>query len=178
MTLIPLRNQGNRSHRPPVHANRQPGDLYLWFISRLYPAMFCPKLPSKRSAATMKSCLVLALAWAHLSLGAPAPQGNAPPQNSIPPTAAAPTRPIPEFPHGPFTGTLTVTGALSASVLASSIAPKPPSPTVSGYPSNGQLNEPMPAPHMPAVGLETGDWGRMERSRCTMLEVILIISLW
>ncbi|KAL1957812.1 hypothetical protein VTO42DRAFT_5530 [Malbranchea cinnamomea] len=100
--------------------------------------------------------LCLVLAWARLSIGVPAPQGG-PPENSIPPTSAAPTRSIPSTfpPHGPFTGTPTTTGALSNSPLAQSIAPLPPNPTAFDYPSNGQLNQPQPAPFIPAGGLGT-----------------------
>lgn len=102
--------------------------------------------------------LALALSWAGLScaIPAPVPQANSPPQQSIPPTSAAPTRSIPiGMPHAPFTGTPTVTGALSTATLGQTIAPKPPNPTAFGYPSNGQLNEPMPMPYMPAGGLGT-----------------------
>lgn len=57
--------------------------------------------------------------------------------------------------HGPYSGTPTTTGALSLSVLASSIPAKPPSPTATTYPSDGQLHDPEPAPYTPAGGLGT-----------------------
>lgn len=57
--------------------------------------------------------------------------------------------------HGPFTGTPTTTGALSLSVVAASIAPLPPNPTATIYPSDGELHDPEPAPYTPAGGLET-----------------------
>ncbi|EAS31795.3 uncharacterized protein CIMG_07274 [Coccidioides immitis RS] len=57
--------------------------------------------------------------------------------------------------HGPFTGTPTTTGALSTSVLASSIAHKPPNPNATSYPSDGQLHAPQPVPYAPAGGIGT-----------------------
>ena len=57
--------------------------------------------------------------------------------------------------HGPFSGTPTTTGALSTSVLAASIAPLPPNPTATTYPSDGKLHSPQPAPYVPAGGLGT-----------------------
>ncbi|EEP82971.1 protein rds1 [Uncinocarpus reesii 1704] len=94
----------------------------------------------------MKSCatgLAVLLACFPYAIAAPA-------------TAVAPTRSesVPTS-HGPFTGTPTTTGALSNSVLASSIAPLPPNPTATTYPSDGQLHEPQPAPYTPAGGLGT-----------------------
>ena len=58
--------------------------------------------------------------------------------------------------HGPYTGApATTTGALTTIVLAPSIAPLPPNPTATTYPSNGMLNDPEPAPYTPAGGLGT-----------------------
>ena len=52
--------------------------------------------------------------------------------------------------HGPFDGTPTTTGALSTDVLAASIAPAPA--PVNTYPSNGELQAPLPAPYTPDGG--------------------------
>jgi len=52
--------------------------------------------------------------------------------------------------HGPFDGTPTTTGALSTDVLAPSIAPAPA--PVNTYPSNGELQAPLPAPYTPNGG--------------------------
>ncbi|KZF21196.1 protein rds1 [Xylona heveae TC161] len=58
-----------------------------------------------------------------------------------------------EASHGSFTGRATTTGALSLSVQAQSIPALPPSPAeTNGYPSDGQLHEPEPAPFTPAGG--------------------------
>lgn len=52
--------------------------------------------------------------------------------------------------HGPFDGTPTTTGALSTDVLDPSIAPAPA--PVNTYPSNGELQAPLPAPYTPNGG--------------------------
>ena len=57
--------------------------------------------------------------------------------------------------HGPFQGVATTTGALNNSVLAQSISPLPPGPGATTYPSDGQLQDPMPAPYIPAGGRGT-----------------------
>lgn len=57
--------------------------------------------------------------------------------------------------HGPYSGTPTVTGAVSTVVLASSIAPKPLNPTATYYNTNGLLQNNQPAPYIPAGGLGT-----------------------
>ena len=46
-------------------------------------------------------------------------------------------------------------GALSTTALASSVPQLPPDPAATIYPRNGQLNEPQPAPYVPAGGLGT-----------------------
>lgn len=72
-----------------------------------------------------------------------------PPPPVVSPQVTGPTS------HGPYTGTPTTTGALSLSVLASSIPALPPNPTATTYPSDGQLQDPQPAPYTPAGGLGT-----------------------
>lgn len=72
-----------------------------------------------------------------------------PPPPVVSPQVTGPTS------HGPYTGTPTTTGALSLSVLASSIPALPPNPTATTYPSDGQLHDPQPAPYTPAGGLGT-----------------------
>ncbi|KAL3484910.1 ferritin-like domain-containing protein [Aspergillus germanicus] len=58
--------------------------------------------------------------------------------------------------HGPYTGTPTVKGAVTApGTLAPSIAPKPPNPTATYYNAEGVPQNPMPAPYVPAGGLGT-----------------------
>ncbi len=58
--------------------------------------------------------------------------------------------------HGSFTGpSPTVTGALSTSVLATSLAPAPPPPQLANYSSDGQLHGPEPLPFTPSGGLGT-----------------------
>ncbi|EEH07482.1 conserved hypothetical protein [Histoplasma capsulatum G186AR] len=58
--------------------------------------------------------------------------------------------------HGPFTGTPTVTGALSGTaILGTAISPKPAPANATTYPSDGRLHDPQPAPYVPAGGLGT-----------------------
>lgn len=57
--------------------------------------------------------------------------------------------------HGPYEGEATTTGAVSTSVLAQSIPALPPNPTATYYNTNGKLQEPQPAPYVPAGGLGT-----------------------
>ena len=69
---------------------------------------------------------------------------------------AAPIRPYTDVTsHGPYTGTPTTTGAVSTTVLASAVAPKPPPPGSYDYPANGKLNAPQPAPYTPDGGVGT-----------------------
>ncbi|KMU84091.1 hypothetical protein CIHG_01877 [Coccidioides immitis H538.4] len=56
---------------------------------------------------------------------------------------------------GSFTGVPTVTGALSGSVRAPAITPRPPPPEATRYPSDGKLNDTQPAPFLPGGGLGT-----------------------
>lgn len=103
---------------------------------------------------------ILALASAILAAPAAAPQAG---YTSAPATYIA--APVPDPPtvlvtnvtmHGPYTGgPATTTGALTTSVLAPSIAPLPPNPTATTYPSDGFLHSPEPAPYTPAGGLGT-----------------------
>lgn len=51
--------------------------------------------------------------------------------------------------HGPYSGTPTTTGAVTNSVLASSIPALPPNPTATYYNPNGALLSPEPAPYTP-----------------------------
>lgn len=93
----------------------------------------------------MFSIGVVLLALAGHAVSAPAP--------TIPPVVSSqvtgPTS------HGPFGGEPTTTGALSREVQAASIPALPPNPTARLYESNGELNEPQPAPYVPAGGLGT-----------------------
>lgn len=59
--------------------------------------------------------------------------------------------------HGPFTGSPTTTGPLTASagIHGTALTSGPPSPAATTYPSDGQLHEPQPAPYVPAGGLGT-----------------------
>ena len=57
--------------------------------------------------------------------------------------------------HGPYEGTPTTTGAVSNTVLASSIAAGPANPTATYYNAQGVLFNPQPAPYTPAGGLGT-----------------------
>ncbi|KAK2754551.1 hypothetical protein FQN54_006952 [Arachnomyces sp. PD_36] len=81
---------------------------------------------------------------------------TAPATATLATAASSPAPPIVSVPssvsHGPFEGTPTTTGALSNTVLASSISPLPAAPGATTYPSDGQLHEPMPAPYIPAGG--------------------------
>lgn len=88
------------------------------------------------------------------------------PDSQIPAVATSVTGPLNGAPqrsryvtgtttHGPFEGTATVTGAVSNSVLASSVGTLPPNPTATYYNTNGLLQNPQPAPYTPAGGLGT-----------------------
>ncbi|ORY17756.1 ferritin-like domain-domain-containing protein [Clohesyomyces aquaticus] len=58
--------------------------------------------------------------------------------------------------HGPFSGTPTTTGAVTANTtLAQMIAPLPPNPTATYYNAQGVLLNPAPAPYTPNGGLGT-----------------------
>lgn len=51
--------------------------------------------------------------------------------------------------HGPYEGTPTTTGAVSTTVLASSIPAGPPNPTATYYNAGGKLLNAQPAPYTP-----------------------------
>lgn len=85
----------------------------------------------------------------YVPIQASAAVSKAPPPPVVSPQVTGPTS------HGPYTGTPTTIGALSLSVLASSIPALPPNPTATTYPSDGQLHDPQPAPYTPAGGLGT-----------------------
>ncbi|EEQ91212.1 rds1 [Blastomyces dermatitidis ER-3] len=58
--------------------------------------------------------------------------------------------------RGSFTGTPTVTGALSGTaILGTAISPKPAPANATTYPSDGRLHDPQPAPYVPGGGLGT-----------------------
>lgn len=57
--------------------------------------------------------------------------------------------------HGPFDGTATTTGAVSTSVVDSTIPMLGPNPTATYYNTDGKLTEPQPIPYTPAGGLGT-----------------------
>ncbi|KAM5342170.1 hypothetical protein ACJ41O_015201 [Fusarium nematophilum] len=58
--------------------------------------------------------------------------------------------------HGPYTGPPpTTTGALSTSVLAQSVAARPPPPGSFDYPADGKLHGDQPAPYTPSGGVGT-----------------------
>lgn len=58
--------------------------------------------------------------------------------------------------HTPYTRTPTVTGAVNASTtLATNISSLGVAPSATTYPSDGKLNDPMPAPFVPAGGVGT-----------------------
>lgn len=57
--------------------------------------------------------------------------------------------------HGPYEGTATTTGAVSTTALAASVGTLPPNPTATYYNTNGLLQNPQPAPYVPAGGLGT-----------------------
>ena len=58
--------------------------------------------------------------------------------------------------HGSFTGpAATVTGALSTSVQATSLAPAPPPAQLANYSSDGKLHAPEPLPFTPSGGIGT-----------------------
>ncbi|KAF2198355.1 hypothetical protein GQ43DRAFT_378804 [Delitschia confertaspora ATCC 74209] len=58
--------------------------------------------------------------------------------------------------HGPYEGTPTTTGAeMASTTLASTITELPPNPTATYYNTNGKLQNPEPAPYIPAGGLGT-----------------------
>jgi hypothetical protein len=102
--------------------------------------------------------LPVTLALAFTAIAAPAPQAgfvSAPAslQTPLPPPPTVPVTNVTS--HGPFTGTPTTVGALSTLVLAPSIAPLPPNPTATTYPSDGKLHAPEPAPFTPNGGLGT-----------------------
>jgi hypothetical protein len=52
--------------------------------------------------------------------------------------------------HGPYSGTPTTTGAVTASTtLGTTISPLPPNPTATYYNANGELQDPEPIPYQP-----------------------------
>ena len=101
----------------------------------------------------------VALAFAAHVVAFPAPQASQYSASASPVLSAVPAPPQVSHTdvtsHGPYSGTPTITGALSNSVLAPSIPALPPNPTATTYPSDGQLHDPQPAPYVPAGGLGT-----------------------
>lgn len=57
--------------------------------------------------------------------------------------------------HGPYTSQPTTIGAVSTIHTAQSIGTLPPNPTATYYNTNGKLQDPQPAPYVPAGGLGT-----------------------
>lgn len=107
-----------------------------------------------------KQSVPATLAFAVAAFAAPAPQASyfsAPAGSPSPAPIPAPSDVAVHnvTSHGPFTGVPTTTGALSTTVLAASIAPLPPNPTATVYPSDGKLHFPEPAPYTPNGGLGT-----------------------
>ncbi|KAJ5489024.1 Protein rds1 [Penicillium diatomitis] len=70
---------------------------------------------------------------------------------SAPPTRSHPS----SVAHTPFSGTPYTTGAVTASSVGTGIPMGSVSPEATTYPSNGNLNNPEPAPYVPAGGLGT-----------------------
>ncbi|KAJ5587403.1 Protein rds1 [Penicillium hispanicum] len=70
--------------------------------------------------------------------------------------SAPPTRSHPRsLPHTSFSGTPTVTGALTASSIGSGISRGSVAPAATTYPSDGNLHNAEPAPYYPAGGVGT-----------------------
>lgn len=69
-------------------------------------------------------------------------------------SGAAPSRvssnPTGATSHGPYSGTATTTGAVSNVVTAASIPTLPLNPTATYYNADGALQNPQPAPYVPA----------------------------
>ncbi|KAJ9203962.1 hypothetical protein DTO166G4_2682 [Paecilomyces variotii] len=72
---------------------------------------------------------------------------------SAPPLRSHPT----SISHGPYLGTATTTGALTAAsgILGTAIPSLPPNPNATTYPSDGKLHDAEPAPYVPAGGVGT-----------------------
>ncbi|OOQ89414.1 Protein rds1 [Penicillium brasilianum] len=58
-------------------------------------------------------------------------------------------------PHTPFSGTPSITGALTASSIGSGISNGSVAPEATTYPSDGTLNDAQPAPYVPEGGVGT-----------------------
>lgn len=70
--------------------------------------------------------------------------------------ATPPVRSVSFESHGPFTGSASVTGALTASkVLGTALSGQPAPTNATSYPSDGELHGAQPAPYFPAGGLGT-----------------------
>src|SRR3569623_1171407 len=87
---------------------------------------------------------------------------SAPPTTAIPAPSTAVSSPAPpvvrvpiSVSHGPFAGVAPTAGALTTTVLASSIAPLPAEPGATTYPSDGQLHAPLTAPYITSGGVGT-----------------------
>lgn len=118
--------------------------------------------PFAKTMSKMRSHFKIA---GHLILAASACAAPAPQLTQLPPSVTA--APAPLAPpvvssqvtgptsHGPFSGQPTTTGALSLSVQAASIPALPPNPTATTYIADGTLQDPQPAPYVPAGGLGT-----------------------
>lgn len=74
---------------------------------------------------------------------------------------AAPTSTVPvvnhptSLPHGPYTGTPTVSGALNATSIGPGISSLGIPPAATTYPSDGKLHDAEPGPYIPAGGVGT-----------------------
>jgi len=73
--------------------------------------------------------------------------------NAVPPVVSSQVTGVTS--HGPFSGTPTITGALSNTPNGTAIPMLPPNPTALVYNPNGTLNNQEPIPYQPAGGLGT-----------------------
>lgn len=111
----------------------------------LHPSCLFLTLENMRNSTYLSSLLATAISV----IAVPAPQAGSP---TLVVTVSEETG---VTSHGPFSGTPTTTGALTAQTLAASIPALPVNPQETTYPSNGDLTAPEPAPYTPAGGLGT-----------------------
>lgn len=114
---------------------------------------------------TTKSCMFKAgLFLCSISFSLARPQTYAGFQQTVtptPPVSSGQTRS-----HGPYTGSATVTGALTAStVLGTTIPTSPPPAAATTYPADGQLHNAQPIPYAPGGGIGTNGTTPVYRPR-------------
>ncbi|KFH42499.1 hypothetical protein ACRE_067700 [Hapsidospora chrysogenum ATCC 11550] len=104
------------------------------------------------SSSVLKAAAAAVLALLGQSLAAPSVLSATATFSSTPSATVSLVSNTYISPHASYTGTPTTTGALSTSVLAPSISPRPAANGSSSYPADGRLHAALAAPYLPSGG--------------------------